>query len=149
MPEASSRAASAPAKVGQIDHDIAVDVAEDRGHGADVAEDLVTDQDHVLAADHPVIVHVARQHVKPAREAGDELVADGDRDPVGRVDRLSQGNGVARSRAGDRDRPVVVPLGLVTVTSSGGECRGLGEVDLHLLDAQPGHVRVPARRQQS
>ena len=86
---------------------VADDVAEDRRLGAADAQPFVADPGQVLAIDHAVVVEVARQNVELAVEDGNTRVDDDDRDQVGRVDRLGQGDRVARSRAGDRDRPVV------------------------------------------
>ena len=132
-----------------IDLAVAVDVAEDRRHGAQQAEHLVADGHHVLHVDHPVVVHVARQDVEAAGEGGDQVVADGDGDPIGRVDRLGQGDRVARPRAGNGHRPVVHAAGANDRDVAGGQRRGLGEGDLELVDPQPGQVGVPAGRQQA
>ena len=78
----------------------------------------------------------------------DRGIDDGDRDPVGRVDRLGQGDGIARPRAGDGDRSVVDADGAGDRDVGGGQRLGLAEGDLQLVDAQPGQVGVPARRQQ-
>src|SRR5208283_2896271 len=102
------------------------------------AEHLVADAHHILAVDHPVVVEVARQDVEPAVEHGNTWVDDGDRDPVGRVDRLGQGDGIARPRAGDGDRSVVDADGATNRDVSGGERLDLPEDDLQLLDPQPG-----------
>ena len=67
----------------------------------------IANQYHVLGVDHRVVVHIARQHVQPTGEPGDELIADRERDAIGRIDRFVQDNRVARARAGNGDWPVV------------------------------------------
>ena len=65
------------------------------------------------------------------------------------VDRLGEGDRVARPRAGDRDRPVVDAPHALDRDVGGGQRLGLIERDRQLVDAQPGQVGVPAGRQQA
>ena len=89
--------------------------------------------DQVLAVDHAVVVEVARQNVELAGEGGDGRIADRDRDPVGLVDRLGQGDRIARPRAGDGDRAVVDACGTDDGDVAGAEGRGLAESDARAL----------------
>ena len=82
-------------------------------------------------------------------KVSDACVADRDRHPVGHVDRMGQGDRVARARAGDGHRSVVEADRTRKRHIGGGQRLGVTERDRQLIDAQPGQVGVPARRQQS
>src|SRR5262249_26228847 len=80
-------------------HDpVAVEIGPADHQGVAGVLDGIANQHHVLAVDDAIVIDIAGQHVEPARESGDKLIADRDRHAVRRVDRVGEGDGVVGPR---------------------------------------------------